>query len=311
MLQQYFAMKLFLLAGTMAASSAHAQVQPVFIRSSPLWSKINLDSNQSPFPFGISEIKLDKLIDAVVLAMNEEQFIAQAMSVRSAERIANEIKAKVASVTRRTQGETVPEFVQQWLLAEGVCEFVRATCSYDHSDRERTQPPATQIARNRFDYIYQMDRPSAVCWGIAVSTRDIARAAGLRCDFVNGISRGLGAPAPKQSERNHGVVVFTFPGGVEVPADVSSHITDFQNNKRPAPRKKVNSWMVLPRRKEAWELFLATFNADVGEDIEISGDKQNKHKLLSMTYQEWARTETRNLRPLLLWLQRFEHGSAR
>lgn len=299
------------LTGVVIASVGSAQVQPVFIKSSPVWSNANFANGQSPFPFGIPEAEISKHIDAVVVAMNDEKFLAQAMSERTAESIASQIKARVASVTRSTQGESIPEFARQWLLAEGVCEFVRATCSYDHSDRERNQPAPTQIARNRFDYIYKMERPSAVCWGIAVSTRDIARAAGLRCDFVNGISRGLGLRAPKQTERNHGIVVFTFPGGIEVPADVSNHITDFQNNKRPAPRKKVNSWMVLPRRPEAWELFLATFSADVGEDIEISGDKQNKHKLVSMTYSQWASIDTQYLQPLLLWLQRSEHQSSK
>lgn len=150
-----------------------------------------------------------------------------------------------------------------------------------------------------------------MCWGIAVSCRDIARAAGLRCDFVNGIARGLGSVAPKQSERNHGIVVFTFAGGIEVPADVSSNICDFQNNKKPAPRQKTNSWMGLPRRPEAWELFLATFSADLGEAIQISGDTQNKHKLVSMNYSKWAMTDTTYLKSLLTWLERNEKLTSR
>jgi hypothetical protein len=294
----------------MIGSLGRAQVQPVFIKSSPVWSQTDLRSRRTPFPFGLPENDVSKLIAAVIIAMNDKKFLAQAMTDRSATSIAKLIKEKVALVTKRDQGETLSEFTKQWLLAEGVCEFVRATCSYDHTDRERNQPAETQIAHNRFQYIYNMERPSAVCWGIAVSCRDIARAAGLHCDFVNGIARGLGSPAPKQSGRNHGIVVFTFAGGFEVPADVSSNICDFQDNRKPNPSQKRNSWMVLPRLPEAWELFLATFNADIGEELDISGDKQNRHKLLLMSFPKWAEVDTGYLKPLLEWLKRTEDGKS-
>ena len=285
-----------------------AQVEPFFIKACPLWQHVDWRKGESPFPFQLSQEQVKRTIDEVVAAMNDPGFLRQALADRNAQVMANMIRHRVATICLRSLGSKPNPFASQWFLAEGICEFVRATCSYDHSDRERNQRASVQIDHATFKYIYSEEKPSAVCWGIAVCVRDLSRAAGLDCRFVNVNFRGFGSQPPKQSDRNHGIVVFTFLDGIQVPADVSSNICDFQNNHKPNPTHKVNSWNVLPRTPEAWELFLATFNPDLGQDLDISGEKQNVVRFLTLSFGEWAQHDTSNLTLLEKWLASKESG---
>ena len=93
---------------------------------------------------------------------------------------------------------------------------------------------------------------------------------------------------------------------MEVPADVSSAICDFGDRKVPVPAYKTHACELLPRHPQAWELMLAVVNTDIGEETEVSGDRQNVHKLLDIPYADWAAMDLASLQPLWNDYRRWE-----
>jgi hypothetical protein len=289
-------------------------IEPFFILRTKLWQGIDFRNGESPFPFELSENDIQRAIDAVVVAMRAPDMALPPVDERSVEHIAARIVAKVDATIAALNLPKVNTFTRQWLVAESVCHWVQVNLRYDHPFAEYLGKkggwggisPIEMKQKIISSEILSSSRPATVCWGLAVTTRDIARAAKLRCDFTNGNYRGLGNSASKQDERNHSVVSFLFDGGFVVPADVTDVICDYQNNNKRFVNKKTNSWSILPRHSETWELYLATFNSDVGQSMTISDDKQNVHLLLQIPYSDWASRDTTYLKTLLSNYKRWE-----
>jgi len=184
---------------------------------------------------------------------------------------ATKIGAHIRTVIEHVFRDDWPEMKtldKEWLIAEAVCEFVKRNVKYKYETIPAER--AREFADSSF--LLGLDQPQAVCWGISVLTIDIARGAGLKCDFVscNGRDMSFQKPAPSQEARTHGVVCFIL-GGWEVGADVTDTVCKFHQEKWNeiglVTDRKVRSVCVLPRDAYALEFFYLAVNAQLVADM--------------------------------------------
>ena len=290
------------------AQTAYAQdntpIEPFFIQKTKIWQGVDFKKGKSPFPFNLSERQIQRSIDLIVAAMHDPDMILPPVGQRSVESIGRNIVVKIDSIIRAQNLSKDNKFVREWLIAEGVCEWVRLNLAYDY---ELAADPGTgkyKYEDSLPSYIFNMKNPRAECWGVATTVRDIARAASLKCDLVNGCSYEIGKPRPDKVERNHSWVNFTLTGNIEVPADVVM-IESKEALSKPK-KQKLWSFYIMPRLSEAWEIYLATHFSNVLVGEMLSGDKQGVHTFSSITYAEWASKETGYLKPLLQQYESWE-----
>lgn len=281
---------------------ASGQSGPVFLPQYPQFTGATF-REPSLLPFRHSQADLQRAINEVVRAVRSDDLSVNQIQPRTVESISRAVKRRVAQTLASSSQRPFTKFEEEWLLAEGVSEYVRWNIYFDDQLAAVSPGSAEQINYATSAGILGRERPGAVCWGISILVRDLARAAGLECYFVNGNSRWLGTPPPKQSDRNHGVACFVFKVDgrrYEVPSDVSIVRGTMQNGKplpgaaglKWNPEGKVFSQFILPRTPMQWELFLARFNSDLGPWGSISGDDQNVHLKLKMSYSKWSSVDT-------------------
>jgi hypothetical protein len=240
---------------------------------------------------------LDLAIKVGISTMTQSHVSIPKMAEESpAEFIGKELRRRIsAGMSARFPNPN--QTLLDWAVAEAVCEYVKRTVRYDYELAAITDAK-TKTRRSSSKEILAPGCMKAVCWGYAVTTRDIARAAGLRCYLVNGNALVNGR-APAYEERNHSVVVFDFDG-FEVPADVSSASIRYQGSNGETEfgtnRKSLTQY-ILPRDRFSWNLFLARFNAQVSlrPEQKVSGDEQNKWLKTKYGYDEWASLDIRSL----------------
>jgi len=289
-------------AGTYSGARAN---EPRVSRSHPLISFLNqfkgfdFSQNAYPFPFFKKGELFTPYVNRAVRTIAQSSLKLSSLRVNETDIAYDPAKigGKIRAVIQEEFSDDWSKMKQldrEWLVAEGVCEFVKRNIKYQFD------PIPEEKVRDYADpkFLLKMRDPTAVCWGISVLTRDIARGAGLKCDFVscNGRDMNFQKPAPGQVARTHGIVCFTL-GGWEIGADVTDTVRKFHqeqwNQIAGISDRKVRSLCVLPRDAYALELFHAAVNANLTEDMEVSSDKQNKHLLFTgLTYDEWANLTT-------------------
>ncbi len=100
-------------------------VEPFFITRAKIWQGIDFRNGEFPFPFDLPESDIQRAIDVVVVAIHAPDMSLSPVAERSVERIAAQIVAKVDATITALNLPKVNSFTRQWLLAEGVCEWVR------------------------------------------------------------------------------------------------------------------------------------------------------------------------------------------
>ena len=119
--------------------------------------------------------------------------------------------------------------VGQRLLAQGVCDWVRTHIVYNQAltpDPSTGQYDYPHETLKRFwttELLLKEQTLFAVCAGLSRTTLDLSLSVGLKCEMVNGFTRGWNNTT--SSKRDHAWVVYTFDdqnGKKEIcPADVT------------------------------------------------------------------------------------------
>lgn len=201
---------------------------------------------------GISDSQLERLVDNTCV----DVYRSEPSSVPTVESLALSLR-KTADRAILQEGIQQPSrLLRQWVSAEMICAWVVSHVDGDPELAEEKDfnrwwngiPPAVTLAK----------RPiRTICSGNALLSRDIARAMGselgLGARYIGGWLRSDDGSVPEAS--NHAWTMFTFEGGLQVPADTVSPATSRAN--RAAWRFKRGAWPILPRSREAWEVFLA------------------------------------------------------
>ena len=110
----------------------------------------------------------------------------------------------------------------QRCLARGVCDWVRTHIVYntaltpDPLTRKYNYP--TEVLRRFWTTDLLLKEPTlfAVCAGIARTTLDLSRAAGLTCELINGHIREYNNTHTAQRNHSHNVFTFTGTDGTRV-----------------------------------------------------------------------------------------------
>lgn len=250
-------------------------------------------------PFRLSSREVGQLINSSVNLVASGEITIEKVPARNADAIGKFIKAKVDKMLSQKFGSTkLSDFEREWAVAEVVCEFVKRTVRYDY-DLAKNQDSSFKTKMSLSSNV--LEREKAECWGFAVTTRDIARGAGLECYLVNGHQRELGARAPEFKDRNHSVNCFVLgKNRMQVPADVTAASGRYfgrgGKDEFGGP-VKVLTHLVLPRDANSWDIFMAKFNSEV--DLtpaqKISSDTQNKYLVASYSYDQWTAADTNYL----------------
>lgn len=299
------------LIGSTSASARNIGIRepitPQFLPYSPIWKDIKLDKDPNPIEsqFGVSVRDMDGVIRSVLrriprIGLPEERTISAV-----AKAIDSEVKAAIQGSRLR-----LGDFATQWLLAEGACRWVFLNVYYDNR-QVGSDGVAIDFARlGKPSVVLNSDPPVALCGGISCTIRDIGRALGLKCYKVDGHMRELGNT--ERIGQNHSIACFEFPGGLKVPGDLANagYRGFTKDGKRVFVKVlpvRLNEAWTLPRRPEAWEIFLARFCTWDGimngkQIVNWDGDLQGVHRFHSLKYPEWIVKETASLEPLLKWL---------
>jgi transglutaminase-like putative cysteine protease len=215
-----------------------------------------------------------------------------------------ELSTRISALVRDLTGSAVDPSFKEWLLAEAVCAFVVSSFDYD-SEVARLNPGLTNSYRSG-QALLDMRIPKSICSGLALLTRDIARASGLKCRYVGGFARSVGGTLGETS--NHAWVVFQFSSGLEVPADPTSGVAgESQRLRYRSARSKPFAEHILPTLKSEWELFLSLRYAKDEASIRY-GDMQSVWNPAGIEFEDFVKLDTNRL---LTLSQLFERRSAR
>ena len=193
----------------------------------------------------------------------------------------------------RTSNSPISSRLRERLLAQTICDFVRLTVSYDKEleldlNRLASRSDLTdfiQLSKARKDplNILKMQSPSAVCTGISLLTRNLARLSGLSCYYINGFTRSSG----KTGSPNHVWNVFVYSDGSEQPADNTRALV-----KGEFPGKLGRSFLVLPETDIEWAAFTAACHGYNPKTDTSQGDAQNKFLLTTLSFNDWFSLDT-------------------
>jgi hypothetical protein len=242
-------------------------------------------------PPAITPAELNDAVQRAVRAVRSADIRYERNSDNASNNLAQAIKAVVIASLPKRSATGPSMLVQEWAIAEGICEWVKRNVRYDY---ELAGAKDTNEKSRRSQTASVLELGKSECWGFAVATRDLARLAGLSCYLANGHYRTQ--PVPPHAERNHSVVVFVFGESFQVPADVTSASGRYHGRGGIAefggPIKTLSHY-VLPRDTWAWNYFLSTFNSDVilSEKETISGDVQNRWLRITLPYSQWAQMD--------------------
>jgi len=271
----------------------------LFADKASVFQDVRITNWSEAYPFSTSVGQTDYLINSVVVSMRSKDLWFENIENPSTEKISSLIKSKVFDVLAENNGQNFNNFTKQFLLAEGICEWVRLNVEYDHSfPGSAEDTPSGSSLRATSKWIFSQSNPRALCWGFAVATRDLARASGIKACIVNGCFKNLNTTS--DPGRNHSVAAFYLDGCTSpIPADVSTARNETAPLNRGKgihsflefPKGKICEYWVMPRRPEAWELFLSQINSAIPEgNIVVSGDNQGVIKFLVNSRNDWVST---------------------
>lgn len=183
------------------------------------------------------------------------------------------------------------EKLTEWMYAEAVTAQMLKV-QYDH--QVAAQNPGVTNSYTSGQVLLDMKYPKSICSGIALLTRDVARSIGVKCYYVGGFTREIGAQLGKNS--NHAWVVFEFLSGLMVPADTT--IASFGRDKIGIDFKNVKEKIfpetLLPTTRAEWSYFLSLYFAK-DESSYRYGDEQSIRTLSNMRFDQFCSIDTRHL----------------
>lgn len=189
-------------------------------------------------------------------------------------------------VTETLEGASINsnEAMRQWLMAEAICAYTTSQIRYAF---DQVKPGFSD--KSRFDLqdplvFMKSERPVAVCDGFCRLGRVLATRAGLKCYHIDGNTRASYTGFPSTiASTTHGWLLFEFPGGIRVPADVTN---TWPHRLSHRDAKKKVGWRILPRSIRAWQATLAFYyqTGVVTREPKIP----NNISLTAFSLSEWA-----------------------
>ncbi len=260
----------------------------------------------SPYPWASTPTQIQGMIDQVVRLVQHDREWLLGDDRMNARAIGTKLKSMVNSQIERL---ALTDFEHQWLIGEACCQWVRQNVNYDHATRAEDNQEEWIRRNTDVSYILRSAPVRSQCWGMSVVLRDIARAAGLRCDLVSVNFRSdWSRPAPAYESRNHTIVCIVLDGGLEVPIDITSAITNGEYVTHRRESRKTATTFIMPRDYLGLAIFLLWANTKVplAPGVKMTGDEQNVHLIGPYTYTEWARQDTLPMKHIQAEMDRWE-----
>jgi|GEM_PF-2158794 len=266
-------------------------ITPRFLQDSHFFQNDEERTNGRWLDFGVSESELDSLIRSIWILVGNSRYSPYADI--SVETIAGWV-TEMVGVVAKTQ-KPLSELGRQWLLAEAIGAWCTIYVVRD-TDMDKAILRGEQVNTRDTQYpinVLHHAPPKAICNGYSLVIRDVARKLGLTCYILKGYLRGVDSKDPLAGK--HQWNVFIFPGNIFVPTDgTPGTMGDVIKH-----RNKIFPYAKLPRRREEWELYHASyFNLSPIPWPLLFGDPKESFVLLDMTLEDWCSINLKSYEPL-------------
>jgi hypothetical protein len=183
---------------------------------------------------------------------------------------------------------SVNTIFKERLMASAVCDLTLKYVKYDRTleneiariSRNGPNEELTKLLKITKDpkYILSLSTPAAVCTGMSLVARNAARAIGLKCYYVNGVTRSSGKVNP-----HHVWLVFEQSDGHLVGADLS-RFSDYNGGN---PKGGTGRFLVMPVGEVETVAFMASSHGYNSRASLAQGDKQNYYLLTELRFEDW------------------------
>jgi hypothetical protein len=193
------------------------------------------------------------------------QFKAFESYVSLGKRIRQEVERTIAERPISENQDFSNSKLHSSLVALGVCAWTFMNCEYD-TELSFKNPGFTNSFKSGQPLLdTNLPHPKSICSGIALLTRDLARSAGLKANYVGCLARTPGKGFQSPFNSNHGIVEFDFGEGCISFADTTIGSTlgasRFDRNGNVIGTGRLAKDVLLPMHPGEFEVFFALYRA--------------------------------------------------